>query len=406
MSVSSELIKPDDQSHELVPQRGIDSLLAKIRPDWQAKELIVRVKKLLPVDTSSACQKLLNAAIWDLREKIVRAGIDIATESASLNKLPPVKRVEDILEGYSTFNILELSYRMGLLDRSDWKRLQRAYDIRRDLEHEDNEYVAQIEDVVYIFRSAIEIVLARDPMELLRVDDAKELIEAPVNVSPSQDFIRDHAKAPDPRQIEILQYLVNSSLDSKVADVIRQNAIEALRVLQAVTNNTVKIQLGREFQDRAKRKLLTMAEAKVTFAAGFLPYLKLRQIEAFFEDFYKKLEQIGHAWDQHTKHGEILDDLEDIGGLLVCPEGSRKKILLWMTLCYMGEPGGYGYYGWNRKVFFSNVAAPRIIRMIQAANSIVVTELAELRKDPHVKLASTNTDVAARFDQLLALTSF
>jgi hypothetical protein len=57
------------------------------------------------------------------RQKILVAGLDIAAEAAAANKLPPVNRNEDILEAYSTFHTLELAYRMGLLDRPEWKRL-------------------------------------------------------------------------------------------------------------------------------------------------------------------------------------------------------------------------------------------------------------------------------------------
>ena len=49
-------------SDELITDSGFDGLLSKIREEWQAKSLIKRVKRLLPVDPSSACQRILNAA--------------------------------------------------------------------------------------------------------------------------------------------------------------------------------------------------------------------------------------------------------------------------------------------------------------------------------------------------------
>src|SRR5229473_8713947 len=82
----------------------VGTFLAQIRPEWQAKRLVQRVISLLPVDASSACQRLLNAAIKDLQSKIVIAGIDLATEAAKLHKLPPVTKPDDVLENYSTTN--------------------------------------------------------------------------------------------------------------------------------------------------------------------------------------------------------------------------------------------------------------------------------------------------------------
>ncbi len=151
--MSNDLIVSSNE--ELVQATGAPALLDKIRPHWQAKSLIDRVRRLLEVDPSSACQRLLNAAIHDLREKVVVAGIDIAAEATNQHKLPPVSKAEDI-ENYSTARLIDLAYRMGLLTRPEWRRVCRCYEIRRDLEHEDDEYEAGVEDCVYIFKTCIE----------------------------------------------------------------------------------------------------------------------------------------------------------------------------------------------------------------------------------------------------------
>ena len=72
---------------------------------------------LLHMDPGSACQRLLNAAIHGLREKIIIAGVDIATEAAKRYRLPPITSPEDI-ENYTTSKLIDLAYRLGLLSRS------------------------------------------------------------------------------------------------------------------------------------------------------------------------------------------------------------------------------------------------------------------------------------------------
>lgn len=390
-------------SSQIATTTGIDSLLQQIRPQWQAKSLIERVKRLVPVDPSSACQRLLNAAIHDLREKIVIAGLDIAGEAATAHKLPSVAKQEDILENYSTSHALDLAYRMGLLSRPEWRRLRRTYDIRRDLEHEDNEYEAQLEDVVYVFKTCIEIVLSQEPIELPRVKDIKDLIEAPKKVGLSLDLLRDYEKAPDPRQKEINKFLVNSALDESRADVTRQNAVEALRSLEPLTLNTVKIGLAAEFQERAKRKPFVVAQIKVAAAGGFLPYLKQRQVEAFFQDFYDRFKKVGYHWQSYPEHGNLLDDFEDLGGLGGCPPAVRRDFVLWMVLCYLGETGGYGWYGRNRPVFYSDTAVPRIERMFTAAENSIRSDVEVAADDSRVKSAIKNKSIARRYNRLLDL---
>ncbi|HAK06379.1 MAG TPA: hypothetical protein DCO65_03770 [Spartobacteria bacterium] len=83
------------QPAEIVASTGVETLLAKIRPHWQAKNLIERVKRLLSADPSSACQRVFNASIHDLKEKLCLAGLDIVGEAAKLNKLPPVATSEE-----------------------------------------------------------------------------------------------------------------------------------------------------------------------------------------------------------------------------------------------------------------------------------------------------------------------
>src|ERR1043166_83310 len=122
--------------HPLVVYRAqpgpiVQGLMPRVRPEWQAKSLIQRVQRLLPTDPSSACQRLLNAAVHDLREKVVIAGLDIAQQAANQAKLPPVTKSEDV-ENYSTDKLLNLAYEMGLLTRPEWRRIKRCYEIRSD----------------------------------------------------------------------------------------------------------------------------------------------------------------------------------------------------------------------------------------------------------------------------------
>src|SRR5207248_9587412 len=99
--------------HRAQPGPVVQGLMTRVRPDWQAKSLIERVQRLLPSDPSSACQRLLNAAVHDLREKVVVAGLDIAEQAAKQAKLQPVTKAEDV-ENYSTDKLLDLAFHMGI----------------------------------------------------------------------------------------------------------------------------------------------------------------------------------------------------------------------------------------------------------------------------------------------------
>jgi hypothetical protein len=396
-----EIVMPNPVA-DVVEASDVPALMELIRPQWQAKGLIERVRKLLKVDPSSACQRLLNAAIADLREKVKIAGLDIAKEAAAGHKLPPVDRAEDV-DNYSTSKLLDLAYRMGLLTRPEWRRLTRAYDIRKDLEHEDSEYEAGVEDCVYIFKTCIEAVLAKDPIKLIRVAEVKEIIEVAGPAAADLDLVEDYEHAPDTRQLEILKFLVSTALDTAQPELVRQNAFAVLQALAVPTRDPVRVLLATHVQDSLNRDPLTETHVRVASAVGILPYLRKAQRVAFFRGFNERLKQAGHHWSGNSSHGALLRALREYGGLAAVPDDEFLNTLRWLVLCYVGEPGGYGA-GVNRRVFFSNSAAPLIRSLIEDAPDVVRERLIQIGEDHDAKRAlKASGHVERRYQDLLDL---
>lgn len=374
---------------ELIEASGVHALLPQIRPEWQSKNLIKRVERLLPVDPSSACQRIFNASIHDLRKKVVIAGLDIAKAAADQHKLPPIAN-SDSIENYSTNNIINLSYRMGLLSRPEWRRIGRAYDIRGDLEHEDDEYEAEAEDCLYIFKSCIEIVLSKDPIQVLKLADVKEVIDQPSPSTLIDMALQDFKHAPQPRQLEIYKFLIGVSQDSSKPDIVRQNSYNALHQLKGVVKRDVLLEAASVVIQRIGRKQPSLLEMRISYAAGILPYLKKAQIKLFFESYYAKMKKVGHRWTSNERHGELLLNLDEVGGLKHCPQKLKKMYVEWLVLCYIGETGGYGSIGRNRRVFYSNSGALASLRILR--NSVVDVELIEDLRQSSVEIRSVCRD--------------
>jgi hypothetical protein len=293
---------------------------------------------------------------------------------------------------------------MGLINRPEWRRLKRAYDIRKDLEHEDDQYEAGVEDCVYVFRTCIEIVLSRGPISPVRVVDVKGIIESPDEVALHREMLEDFAGAPDTRQVEIAKFLISVSRDGKKPDIVRQNAVEALRSLRLLVRNSARAKVGQYMQEELKGKPLELADMKVAAAAGVTPYLKQAKLKQYFDEFLTRFNKIGHHWSFHKQHGELLEDFEDVGGLEAAPQEIRLRIVLWMVRCYIGEPGGYGA-GLNRPVFYSNVAAPRIEEAFTKTGALIEEEVETASKDKPVKMAISNKHIARRLERLRDLVS-
>ena len=292
-------------NRDLAVTSDVQGLMSLIRPEWQSKNLVQRVTKLLPVDSSSACQRLFNAAIHDLKKKILVAGIDIAKEAAVANRLPHINRSEDI-EEYNVSKTIDLAYYMGLLSRPEWRRITRVYDIRKDLEHEDDEYEATIEDCFYIFKTSIEAVLSRDPIEVLRLTDIKEIVEQASAVTLDQTLKEEYEAAPAVRQVEIYKFLVSSALNEKHPDIVRQNCYISLCALSPLTKDQVKIEVSQVYSDKVKRKGLDVLTARVSFASGILPYFKKSILRTFYTGYIEHMRAIGPDFRSNDRHGELL----------------------------------------------------------------------------------------------------
>lgn len=385
---------------ELIDSSEAPALLHKIRPQWQAKDLIQRVNRLLPVDPSSACQRIFNACIHDLKEKIVIAGLDIAAEAARQHKLPTVARPEDI-DSYSVTNTIILSYRMGLLSHPEWRRLLRVYDIRRDLEHEDDQYEASIEDCFYIFKTCIEVVLSRDPVHLLKLVDVKDIVEQPQPTTLSKTLLDDYKLAPPPRQLEIFRFLLSTALGARHPDIVRQNSFNTLSTLAGLTNRQVIIDIANEFLTRPDRRAPRISEARVAYAAGILPYLKKSVLIDFFRAYLEEMNKVGFDFKSNDKHGELLRNFMEVGALIHCPVDVLSDLLEWLILCYIGEPG-YGRYGDSRRVFYSNIGAPLALDILKSSGRDIAGTVKDLAKSSkRIRQACGNEHVARRFQQIL-----
>lgn len=398
MNSGFEIVSGDETTNSF-QGKNFTSLLAHIRPECKTTRIIERVTKLLEVDPSSACQRIFNASIHDLRKKILHAGIDIAKDTAKRFSLPTVDNIETLENQYSVSNVIELSYKMGILSRPEWRRLKRSYDIRKDLEHEDDEYEATPEDCFYIFKTSIEVILSRDPICLLKTSDVSSLISAPQQINISDELLNDYGHSPTPRQKEIIKMLIGIARNPEKTDIMRQNAMELLRNFNERTNPNVKIEIAEEEQQNPKREKLTLSDAKMMYAAGILPYLKQRRIHEFFMGIYENFEKVGYSWRSYREHLNLFENFEDIGALKYCTNSLREKFIRWFVRCYIGEPGGYGM-GTNRPVFYSNTAAPKVLEILGQDKEINVPILMKIMAEKEIKDLSKNEHLSKRIERL------
>jgi len=396
----------ENTNYEIIPagepisKSGIQTLLGGIRPVWIGRNLIERVVRLLPIDPSSACQRLFNAATHDLKEKILIMGVDLANEIATNYKLPSIKREEDILE-YNVSKTIDLAYRIGILTRPEWRRIHRCYEIRRDLEHEDDEYEAVLEDCFYIFKTTIDVVLSKDPIELLKVTDAKDLVESSTNISVTEEFLTDYKSAPKGRQREITELLISYASDDTKPDIVRENSVELMRHIKPLTEKTVTIEMASILEKKLDRTGINLKTAKIGNACGAMGYFKKVRLIDFYGNLKAEALAIGTDWNTQKS---FCAKLEDIGGLKYCPGEHYDELLKSLVIFYIGERS-YGPNSGYRPVFFSNGAAPIVSRIIENDATKANPILENFRKKKPIKNKIEDKYLLRRFEDLLDLSN-
>jgi hypothetical protein len=115
------------------------------------------------------------------------------------------------------------------------------------------------------------------------------------------------------------------------------------------------------------------------------------------------MEKVGIRWVAHAEHGELLRSFIEVGGLQYCPEEVDKKILKWLVLTYLGEPGGVTRFGNVRHVFYSDTAVSYIPQIIKDSRNKIDETLRSLSNDRVIAQLCKDQHIAKRFEDLLDL---
>jgi hypothetical protein len=78
----------------------------------------------------------------------------------------------------------------------------------------------------------------------------------------------------------------------------------------------------------------------------------------------------------------------------------------WLVLCYIGETGGDGYSGRNRKVFYSNVGAPMAYEILRCHSQRVAETFKTIAAESkRAELVASDSNVARRLEEIADLFS-
>lgn len=143
---------------------------------------------------------------------------------------------------------------------------------------------------------------------------------------------------------------------------------------------------------------IDLITAKVGHAIGATGYFKKTKINDYYKSILKSFKKAQPDW---SSQGKVVLKFHDIGHFIYCPKSLINNFLYYLVLWYIGEPGGYGYWGSNRAVFYSNDAAPIIKRIVKNSNIPLYEMIENFRDNQKFSEKISNKHIFQRFEMLL-----
>lgn len=363
-----------------------------------------KIKLLLMVDPGIAAQKLFNTGMSELKSKIKLWGLKEISEIAVQKGLPKISNDEELLN-YKTRDLIKLSGVLGITNLANTSRLDIAYDMRNLIEHEDSHYEATNEEVQFIFKVITESILTVEVIEPVSIVEIQELIDSAEQLTKIDEYLIEKFESSAAfRQLQVLERIISVALDSNKPDIVRTNAYNLLLVFRNYVKTETRMGLVEKFITApSKRKEFNILTAKVYSAIGILPYVSKSNLRKLFESLIEKMEATNPHWDRGFEHVKVLSIFEDINYFSVCPEDLLFRALLWMCTLYVGTLGGYGTYGRNRSVFYSDSGARYVKKILFNSKARFVNHVTDLKKNPNIISRLKTNDIKDRFNEFVEL---
>ena len=250
-----------------------------------------------------------------------------------------------------------------------------------------------------MFMTTIHVVLSKDPIHVIKIEDIKAIVEQPSVATLGDDVLTDYEHAPKARQIEIFTFLISNALKKTNPDIVRQNCYNIVGQVRTVTNSQVIIAAAKKmFMSHVP---LNDAKARVAFKAGVFAYLKKTTVRDYFRSYLQRMKEVDYSFKGHKQHGELLRGLIEVGALQFCPAQLLEEFLRWLLLCYTGERS-FGQWAGYRPVFYSNVGAPLALDIIRKCPYDLAPAMKKLARDNTIKAVRRESkDVEKRFQAIL-----
>ncbi|WP_225410280.1 cytochrome P450 [Stigmatella hybrida] len=307
----------------------------------------------------SAIGSYWNAVVDDLRRKIIYRSLDLFNKEMKPKR--DVKTYEDFQDLVVDNDLIEGAYKIGVISWEARKMLHHARETRNVFDGHPSSSTPSPMKVLDMMNDCNKYVLSQEyPPAIIDLGTYIAIMDSPGfdrNVVAIDQAVSD---LPEVYKNELANrfYSIYTHPDSSTA--LRSNVEIVAPILWQVLPKETRIQIAKRFDKEIVGGDAFKIQNGMDFLAkvGGMKYVSTASRKAILEPIIKGLEDNLDKWSEEA---QFVTRLERFGSSV--PVDFMDRFVSALTLTYVGYKGSS--YQFARKDFYSNTAAPIIIRMFE-----------------------------------------
>ena len=354
---------------------ALESILRNVREDVADSKYIQEAYRVLLVEGyRSAIGSYWNAVIDDLRKKVIHRSIAQFAEEIKINK--PLKEYDDIQLNVTDFDLIEGAYKIGVLGLEAKKMLHHSRETRNIFDGHPDSSDPGIVKVLNMFSDCNTYVLSMPyPVPIINVNEFIETMDTDTFSKNEMSVEQAFSDLPPIYKKEMCNKIFTLYSGEQASTRLKSNIEFSFPILWKECDKDIRREIGGRIDKLVVNNDSDKLSKAVDLLAGVdaFKYISLASRRVIYLPVIKELEDNLDNWEQE---GEAVLKLQKLGSNI--PEEFIERYITALTLTFVGRRGYSMQF--NRKDFFSNSAAPRIIDMFEDFDNYSAASFVEIVK--------------------------
>ncbi len=357
--MKNEIIKVDSNVVKI-----FESLNKEIRSDYQRNDYIEEAQAVFNIGAMrSAITQFWNAVIHDMREKMIYRSLDLFKKEMSISK--SISDYEGVQQHVTDYDLIEGSYKIGILDRESRMMLHQAREVRNLFGAHPYSNRPDPVKTVNMMMDCVRYVLAQPmPSKIINVDEYLKNMQDSSFDRNVTIIVNNFADLPTVYKHEFVHKIHKAYIHKDTPLTYIQNIEFVLPLISGLCDKEVKRSIASRTSVHALSGEMLVKERSIKFSEEFdsLKYLthsvKLSVIEPLVDKLIDNL-------DNFSVENNVVNELEKFSDNIPLEIG--KKYVEALTNTYVGRVGFSLQF--SRTDFYANGASIIIPSMFEKLSS-------------------------------------